>query len=71
MALAFYSRILKTNPLVTKSITSGFMYGGGDLIAQGIEYHIKTPKEKELAPFRPDWKRCAIFSFYGSKNCMK
>jgi protein Mpv17 len=66
MALALYSRILKTNPLVTKSVTSGFMYGGGDLIAQGIEYHVKTPQEKEQSPFRIDWKRCAIFSIYGT-----
>lgn len=33
-----YSKLLDTQPIITKATTNGLMYLGGDLIAQRIEY---------------------------------
>jgi hypothetical protein len=33
-----YLRSFETHPLTSKSITSGVLYGAGDLLAQGISY---------------------------------
>ena len=34
--IAGYENMLKVNPIFTKSVTSGIMYGAGDIIAQSI-----------------------------------
>lgn len=55
-----YSELLQDSPIITKSITSGIMYGAGDLICQvGEATHNGTP-------VKIDWKRCAVMATFGT-----
>jgi len=58
--IKFYSGYLDTYPLVVKSITSGFMYGIGDIMAQGIE------SKQQNKDFKLDIKRLIIFTTFGT-----
>lgn len=66
--IARYNRLLETHPLKTKSITSGFMYAGGDLCAQLGEHYIEN---KDKAPhdrksFQVSFKRLGVFFMFGT-----
>jgi len=52
--------LLVEHPIVTKSITSGFMYGAGDVICQvGEAAHNGTPVKIQ-------WKRAAVMFTFGT-----
>lgn len=67
---AAYNRLLERSPLKTKSITSGFMSGLGDIISQRGEHHQKTKtatqEEKDKTPFKVDWKRTGVMFVFGT-----
>jgi hypothetical protein len=64
---AWYSRRLETDPLVTKSLTSGVMYAAGDAIAQTIEhYRDQSENRDRKKPFKIDEKRLITFFLYGT-----
>lgn len=55
-----YNQAVQESPIITKSLTSGVMYGAGDLICQvGESYHNGTP-------LNVDWKRTAVFGTFGT-----
>jgi len=63
MPLLKYNELLERRPLLTKSITTGVMYGAGDVIAQHVEHMSEEDKTKE------DWfnyKRTAVFTMFGA-----
>lgn len=58
-----YNEVLERKPLLTKSITTGVMYGAGDAIAQYVENLNADEKDKkELF----DLKRLAVFTLFGT-----
>jgi hypothetical protein len=59
----WYNDILIKYPLLTKSVTSGIMYAGGDVLAQYAEAYSKGEK---WASVRLDKKRVGIFFVFGT-----
>ena len=55
-----YNGSLTHNPIKTKSITSGVMYGLGDVFAQLAESY------KYKIPLKLDWKRIGVITFFGT-----
>eukprot|EP01035_Chromulina_nebulosa_P026417 gene26416-34579_t len=65
----FYDKALQSNPILTKCITSGAMYMGGDMIAQYAETYnanLLVDDEKEHQVTVIDQKRSAVFLIYGT-----
>ena len=63
-----YAQWLNRSPLVAKSMTSGAMYGLGDVCAQAAE-HYSENREVPVAArasFRLDWKRVGVFVVFGT-----
>eukprot|EP00026_Physarum_polycephalum_P010458 Phypoly_transcript_10622.p1 GENE.Phypoly_transcript_10622~~Phypoly_transcript_10622.p1 ORF type:complete len:306 (+),score=58.29 Phypoly_transcript_10622:35-919(+) len=55
-----YNGWLTRQPIKTKSITSGIMYGLGDVFAQvAVSY-------KDDTPLKLDWKRIGVITFFGT-----
>lgn len=55
-----YNKVLHRYPLTTKSLTSGLMYGAGDILCQvGEAYHDK--KSIEI-----NWKRVGVMTAFGT-----
>jgi hypothetical protein len=55
-----YNGYLTRQPIKTKSITSGVMYGLGDVFAQvAVSYNDNTP-------LKLDWKRIGVITFFGT-----
>jgi hypothetical protein len=59
-----YNEVLERKPLLTKAITTGVMYGGGDLIAQYVENMNEEDKEKKKN-MEVNYKRLAVFTLFG------
>jgi hypothetical protein len=55
-----YNGWLTRQPIKTKSITSGIMYGFGDVFAQVAESY------KYNTPLKLDWKRIGVITFFGT-----
>jgi hypothetical protein len=72
--LVKYNEILERKPLLTKAITSGIMYGAGDIIAQYVENMPSDAKkaEEDNSTARKDfvdvydYKRTVIFLTFGT-----
>lgn len=70
--LVKYNDLLERRPLLTKSITTGVMYGAGDVIAQYVEKHqadAERSEEEKAALVGVDWfnyKRAMVFTFFGT-----
>lgn len=60
-----YNGWLDRKPLLTKSITSGFMYLAGDALAQGAEHYNAKKEGKEVGKFKFNWHRLGVFFVYG------
>jgi hypothetical protein len=73
-----YNQFLGKHPLVTKSVTSGLMYAGGDIIAQALERYnadmeeLKDQNVDHLSAFYKacknvsvDWSRSSVFFVFG------
>jgi hypothetical protein len=61
--LVKYNDLLERRPLLTKSITTGVMYGGGDVLAQYVEHMQEEDKDNK------DWfngKRTFVFAMFGT-----
>lgn len=61
--LTKYNDVLERRPLLTKSITTGIMYGAGDVLAQYVEHISSEDKDKK------DWfntKRAIVFTLFGT-----
>ena len=58
-----YNGYLERHPLLTKSITSGVMYGCGDVIAQVVEQG--TDYKKSYKDYIISYKRTGIFFLFG------
>lgn len=59
-AIGAYNAVLKSHPLTTKSLTSGVMYGAGDVLCQvGESYH-------DDKPLKINWKRVAVMTGFGT-----
>ena len=58
-----YNGYLERHPLLTKSITSGVMYGCGDVIAQVVEQGIDY--KKSYKDYIISYKRTGIFFLFG------
>eukprot|EP01111_Echinosteliopsis_oligospora_P003520 TRINITY_DN1553_c0_g1_i1.p1 TRINITY_DN1553_c0_g1~~TRINITY_DN1553_c0_g1_i1.p1 ORF type:complete len:296 (-),score=55.94 TRINITY_DN1553_c0_g1_i1:15-902(-) len=56
-----YNHALQTAPIVTKSLTSGAMYGLGDVICQ-----VGTRPEGDFKDFKVDWKRVGVMILFGT-----
>jgi hypothetical protein len=57
--LAWYSRMLDTHPIITKSVSSAFIGGSGDIVSQYIA------AQNEKRPFAWDAVRTFRFGFLG------
>eukprot|EP01113_Clastostelium_recurvatum_P002551 TRINITY_DN11075_c0_g1_i1.p1 TRINITY_DN11075_c0_g1~~TRINITY_DN11075_c0_g1_i1.p1 ORF type:complete len:308 (-),score=53.55 TRINITY_DN11075_c0_g1_i1:33-956(-) len=56
-----YNQALLSRPILTKSLTSGFMYASGDILCQaGLSF------QKKEEHFVVDWKRAAVMGFFGT-----
>jgi hypothetical protein len=67
--LLWYNDVLIRYPLLTKSVTSGFMYAGGDVIAQYTETYVKNrgkTNPDELETTKIDKKRVLRFFLFGT-----
>ena len=54
---AWYSRMLDTRPLLTKSVTSGILMGGGDMLCQYIKHDRQHPLTVTLSEeYEGSWK---------------
>jgi len=63
--LTKYNDVLERRPLLTKSITTGVMYGAGDVLAQYVENMQTEPGEEQ----KKDWfnyKRLLVFTAFGT-----
>lgn len=64
----WYQKCLSVHPLKTQVISSGFLWGVGDIAAQSIT-HSTAKKRLRIADkdedFKIDWKRVAITSMFG------
>ncbi|XP_042498087.1 protein Mpv17 isoform X3 [Macadamia integrifolia] len=64
----WYQKCLTVHPVKTQIISSGFLWGVGDVAAQTIthstmkKYRLKSDADEE---FRINWKRVAITSMFG------
>lgn len=63
-----YNDLLERRPLLIKSLTSGVMYSGGDVLAQYTENYNnnKDKAEEDKVPLNISLKRCWIFFVYGT-----
>jgi hypothetical protein len=67
--LLWYNDVLIRYPLLTKSVTSGFMYAGGDVLAQYTETYVKNrgkTNPEELETTIIDKKRVLRFFLFGT-----
>jgi protein Mpv17 len=66
--LIWYNTQLNRNPLVTKSLTSGLMYGLGDISAQATDNYTqnKSRAADDQRPLRVNWRRIAVCTVYGT-----
>jgi len=55
-----YNQLLLDYPIITKSITSGFMYAAGDMICQVGEAATSNK------PLKVDWKRVGVMAAFGT-----
>ncbi|XP_021903204.1 PXMP2/4 family protein 2 isoform X2 [Carica papaya] len=64
----WYQRCLSAHPVKTQVISSGFLWGVGDIAAQYITHSTAKPHLQYLdddARFKINWKRVAITSTFG------
>ena len=68
LPLVKYNAWLSKSPLVAKSLSSGFIYGIGDICAQFAENYsgqrthpLSSPARKKI-----DWKRVCVFVVFGT-----
>lgn len=64
-----YNALLERRPLLTKSLTSGIMYSGGDLLAQyteNINLNKNLQEGEAKVPLEINGKRCLIFFIFGT-----
>ncbi|KAK9130934.1 hypothetical protein Sjap_011421 [Stephania japonica] len=64
----WYTNCLAVHPVKTQVISSGLLWGTGDIIAQSITHStLKKRRQNTDAdePFKIDWKRVAITSSFG------
>jgi hypothetical protein len=73
-----YNRLLETNPVATKSVTSGVMYAGGDVIAQVLEHYTEQLEHADsetghwdvfvhtIQNTKINWDRSAVFFVFGT-----
>ena len=61
-----YNELLEKHPLLTKSLTSGVMYAGGDFIAQMIEYNQAKNDKSGDKSFEFSWRRIVVFFTFGN-----
>ncbi|XP_058074345.1 uncharacterized protein LOC131223076 [Magnolia sinica] len=64
----WYQKCLVVHPVKTQIISSGFLWGLGDVAAQSITHstfkkHLQNPEEDE--EFKINWKRVATTSMFG------
>ncbi len=57
--LSRYNKALESNPILVTSLTTGFCYGAGDVVAQSLE--MKTNGKTEI-----DKKRLIVFTLFGT-----
>jgi hypothetical protein len=60
-----YTNALRTNPLVTKSLTGVVLAGTGDLIAQRFEKTNVGRSNNPIFAQRNPWHRLAVFAAFG------
>ncbi|GAM22026.1 hypothetical protein SAMD00019534_052010, partial [Acytostelium subglobosum LB1] len=62
-----YLRALDSYPLVTKSLSTAALMGTGDVIAQRLEYHYKSPSERmKTKGFEVDVRRALTMTGVGA-----
>ncbi|KAG5559334.1 hypothetical protein RHGRI_009020 [Rhododendron griersonianum] len=64
----WYQNCLSAHPVKTQVISSGFLWGLGDTVAQSITHSLsqkKLPLSVENEELKVDWKRVAITSMFG------
>ncbi|MCL7036534.1 hypothetical protein MKW94_018369 [Papaver nudicaule] len=69
-AWKLYQNCLSAHPVKTQIISSGILWGIGDIAAQKITYSRKIPHhtnvdDNEEEKFKVNWKRAAITSGFG------
>lgn len=64
--LTKYNDVLERKPLLTKSITTGIMYGAGDVLAQYAENFTSDPADKDEEKKGLDYKRLFVFTLFGT-----
>ncbi|RYH17874.1 Mpv17/PMP22 family protein [archaeon] len=67
MPFQYYNGLLERKPLLTKCITSGIMYGGGDVMAQYTEHYQQHKDDPSKAPnMTVNYKRFLSFFIFGT-----
>mmetsp|Transcript_2822 Transcript_2822/g.4696 ORF Transcript_2822/g.4696 Transcript_2822/m.4696 type:complete len:327 (-) Transcript_2822:96-1076(-) len=64
--LTKYNDLLERKPLLTKSITTGVMYGAGDVLAQYVENMQLDEKDADKNKDWFNYKRLAVFTTFGT-----
>lgn len=64
----WYNTSLNRRPLSTKSLTSGVMYGLGDVFAQVIDHRFANASKapEDMQPFSMNWTRAGVTFLYGT-----
>jgi len=60
-----YSKYLESNPILTKSITAGFIFAASDVLAQKIEQNAQPDKAKRLEKKRTLAASLVGFLYFG------
>ncbi|KAK5582942.1 hypothetical protein RB653_004531 [Dictyostelium firmibasis] len=60
-----YLGLLDNHPLVTKSLSTGFLMGTGDILAQKFEHKFKGTNGDEKGEFKLNYKRVITMSTVG------
>ncbi|KAA8534970.1 hypothetical protein F0562_029973 [Nyssa sinensis] len=65
----WYRNCLSVHPVKTQVISSGFLWGVGDIVAQSITHstaknHLQISQDAGVE-FKIDWKRVAVTSMFG------
>ncbi|KAN0031700.1 hypothetical protein ACTFIV_005565 [Dictyostelium citrinum] len=61
-----YLGLLDNHPLVTKSLSTGFLMGTGDILAQKLEHKLKESENKDgKSKFKLNYKRVMTMSTVG------
>lgn len=61
-----YNNALDTHPLLTKSITSGILFAGGDVMCQSIEHFINNKNKQIKDKFKINYQRVTSYLLIGT-----